>query len=63
MLNLNTSYVQYQCLHQGWSDVETHDLICCQVSFNIRPPLMKTIDRSVETLGRECNLCSVISFI
>ena len=33
------------------------------VSFNIRPPLMKTLDRSVETLGRECNLCSVISFI
>ena len=32
-------------------------------SFNIRPPLMKTLDRSVETLGRECNLCSVISFI
>ena len=29
------------------------------VSFNIRPPLMKTLDRSVETLGRECNLCSV----
>ena len=33
------------------------------VSFNIRPPLMKTLDRSVETLGRECNLCVVISFI
>ena len=33
------------------------------MSFNIRPPLMKTLDRSVETLGRECNLCSVISFI
>ena len=33
------------------------------VSFNIRPPLTKTLDRSVETLGRECNLCSVISFI
>ena len=33
------------------------------VSFNIRPALMKTLDRSVETLGRECNLCSVISFI
>ena len=33
------------------------------VSFNIRPTLMKTLDRSVETLGRECNLCSVISFI
>ena len=32
------------------------------VSFNIRPPLMKTLDRSVETLGRECNLCSVITF-
>ena len=27
------------------------------VSFNIRPPLMKTLNRSVETLGHECNLC------
>ena len=33
------------------------------VSLNIISPLMKTLDRSVETLGRECNLCSVISFI
>ena len=33
------------------------------VSFNIRPPLTKTLDRSVETLGRECNLCSVISYL
>ena len=33
------------------------------MSFNIRSPLMKTLDRSVETLGRECNLCVVISFI
>ena len=33
------------------------------MSFNIRTPLMKTLDRSVETLGRECNLCVVISFI
>ena len=30
---------------------------------NIWPPLMKTLDRSVETLGRECNLCVVITFI
>ena len=33
------------------------------MSFNIRSPLIKTLDRSVETLGRESNLCSVISFI
>ena len=33
------------------------------MSFNIRSPLTKTLDRSVETLGRECNLCVVISFI
>ena len=33
------------------------------MSFNIRSPLMKTLDGSVETLGRECNLCVVISFI
>ena len=33
------------------------------MSFNIRSPLTKTLDRSVEKLGRECNLCSVISFI
>ena len=32
-------------------------------SFNIRSPVMKTLDRSVETLGRECNLSVVISFI
>ena len=32
-------------------------------SFNIRSPLIKTTDRSVETLGRECSLCVVISFI
>ena len=25
------------------------------MSFNIRSPLIKTLDRSVETLGRECN--------
>ena len=31
--------------------------------FNIRSPLMKTLDRSVETLGCECNLCVVITFI
>ena len=31
--------------------------------FNIRSPLTKTLDRSVKTLGRECNLCVVISFI
>ena len=29
------------------------------MSFNIRSPLMRTLDRSVETLGRECNLCVV----
>ena len=33
------------------------------MSFNIRSPLMKTLDWSVETLSRECNLCVVISFI
>ena len=33
------------------------------MSFNIRSPLMKTLDRSGETLGRECYLCVVISFI
>ena len=32
------------------------------MSFNIRLHLMKTLDRSVETLGGECNLCVVISF-
>ena len=31
--------------------------------FNIRSPLMKTLDWSVEMLGRECNLCVVITFI
>ena len=31
--------------------------------FNIRSLLMKTLDRSVETLDRECNLCVVISFL
>ena len=31
--------------------------------FNNRSPLMKTLDRSVETLGRECNLCVVITLI
>ena len=33
------------------------------MSFNIRSPLRKTRNRSVKTLGRECNLCVVISFI
>ena len=33
------------------------------MSFNIRSPLMKTLDRSVEMLGRECNLCVVILFV
>ena len=33
------------------------------MTFNIRSLLMKTIDQSVETLGRECNLCVVVSFI
>ena len=33
------------------------------MSFNIRSPLLKTQDRSVETLGRECNLGVEISFI
>ena len=33
------------------------------MSFNIRSPLMKTLDRSVETLAHECNLCVVNSFI
>ena len=33
------------------------------MSFNIRSALVKTLDRSVETLGRERNLCVVISFI
>ena len=33
------------------------------MSFNIRSSLTKALDRSVETLGRECDLCSVISFI
>ena len=33
------------------------------MSFNIRSLLMKTLDRSVETLDRECNLCVVISSI
>ena len=32
-------------------------------SFNIRSPLMKTLDRSVEMLGRECKLCVMSSFI
>ena len=32
-------------------------------SFNIRSPLMKTLDRSAETLAHECNLSVVISFI
>ena len=31
---------------------------------NIRSPLMKkTLDRSVDMLGRECNLCVMITFI
>ena len=33
------------------------------MSFNIRSPLGKTLDQSVETMGHECNLCLVISFI
>ena len=33
------------------------------MSFNIRSLLIKTLDWSVETLGRKCNLCVVISFI
>ena len=33
------------------------------MSFNIRSPLLKTQDRSVETLGSECNLGVEISFI
>ena len=33
------------------------------MSYNIRSPLMKTLDRKIETLGAEYNLCVVISFI
>ena len=33
------------------------------VSFNTRSPLMKTLDRSVETLDCECNFCVVISLL
>ena len=33
------------------------------MSFNTRSPLMKTLDCNVKILGRECNLCVVISFI
>ena len=33
------------------------------MSFNTRSPLMKTLDRSVETLDCECNLCVVISLL
>ena len=31
--------------------------------FNMRLPLMNKLDRSVETLGREWNLCVVITVI
>ena len=30
------------------------------MTFNIRSPIIKTPDQSVETLGRECNLCVLI---
>ena len=44
-------------------DIDILLAVCKVTSFNIRSPLMKTLDWSVETLGRECNHSVAIIFV
>ena len=53
------SYIPQEYHHVGDVPLTVYKVM----SFNIRSPLIKTLDRSVEKLGRECNPRVVISFI
>ena len=57
---------KYAILHTKIGPVSLVDDVTLTVYkvmiFNLRLLLMRTLDRSAETLGRECNLCVVISF-